>query len=498
MYLKDILEGLDFSYEKNISEIEDINILDIAYDSRKAARDNIFIAIKGETVDGHDFVMNAYSKGTKVFIVENEMILPEDTVKIRVKNTRIALSKISANFFGNPSKKMTLVGITGTKGKTSISYNLKKVLEESGEKVGLIGTMGIFFNNIKEETKNTTPESYELQRILKNMLDSGIEYVIMEVSSGGLMMERVRDIDFDIALFNNISPDHIGPKEHPSFEHYLDCKSRLFKLCRTGIINLDDEHASYVISNSSCKVKTFSIEKESDIQGKEIKLSYNMEKIGSSFKVNLKKGLIKYEINTPGYFSIYNALGVIAIADELNIEDRHVIKVLNHISVPGRMEIIPTPKNSCIILDYAHNGISLENILSTLKNYNPNRLICLVGSVGGRSKSRRKDIGQVLSKYVDIVVLTSDNPDYEDPNKIIDEIEEYIVKYNEKPEIIREADREKGIYKVLNMLEDGDILLLAGKGHEDYQIVEGEKIYFSDKKIVEKYFTRWIQNIAKI
>lgn len=494
MILKDILEGLEFFYEKDFSIVENTNIEDIVYNSKKADENRLFIAMRGESVDGHDYIYDAYNRGARIFIVDREVELPDDTIKIRVKNSRIALSKASANLFENPSKKLTVVGVTGTKGKTSISYNLKIVLERANKSVGLIGTMGIFFNDIKEDTKNTTPESYELQRILKNMVDSGIEYVVMEVSSGGIMMERVRDVDFDIALFNNISPDHIGPKEHPTFEHYLECKSRLFKLCKLGIVNIDDKYGEYIINNSNCRIKGFSINNTSDIQGEDIKLSYNMEKIGSSFKVKIKDETKKYSINTPGYFSIYNALAVIAIAKELNIEDRYIIDVLNNINVPGRMEIIPTEKKACIILDYAHNGISLENILSTLMMYKANRIICLIGSVGGRSKSRRKDIGQILSKYADISVLTSDNPDFEDPKDIIDEIEGYIRKDNLEACVIKEKNRENAIYKSLDILEEGDILLLAGKGHEEYQIIRGEKVYFSDKKVVEKYFG----NIKKV
>lgn len=488
MILKDILEGVEFFCEKDFSVAENVDIRDIVYDSRRANRDSLFVAIKGETVDGHDYIDDAYKRGSRVFIVERDIKLPDDTVKIRVENSRIALSKVSASFFDNPSKKARVIGITGTKGKTSISYNLKKVLESSNKKVGLIGTMGVFFEDVREETKNTTPESYELQRIFRDMVDSGIEYIIMEVSSGGLMMERVRDIDFDIGLFNNISPDHIGPKEHPSFEHYLECKSRLFKLCRLGIVNIDDDHGKYIIDNSKCKIKTFSIERESDIQAVDVELSYSMEKIGSSFKVKSRDALDKYSINTPGYFSIYNALAVIAVAEELAIEKRHIGGVLSNISVPGRMEIIPTEKKACILLDYAHNGLSLENILSTLKMYKPNRLICLIGSVGGRSESRRKDIGEVLLKYVDIAILTSDNPDYESPEDIVDEIEGHILKYKDKIKVIKEVDREKAIYKALDIVKDGDILLLAGKGHEEYQIVRGQKVYFSDKMVVEKYF----------
>lgn len=478
MKLSKILEGLEYS---TLDCIKDLDIEDIHYDSRKCKENTIFVAIKGESLDGHKFIEKAYEKNCRVFIVEQRQNLPNDTIQIEVENSRLALSKISSNFFLNPSKDLKIIGITGTKGKTTTSNIIKKVIENAGYQAGVIGTNGIFYKNISEPSYNTTPESYELHRIFRDMINEGVEYVVMEVSSGGLMMDRVKDVEFDIGVFTNISEDHIGPKEHPDFEDYLYCKSKLFNLCKVGIVNRDDKNSDYIINNGKCKFITYSIDKPSDYRARNIEKSVDLDHLGVKFDILNEN----YIISSPGKFSVYNALSVIVVSKVLNIEKDIVKNTLKNIHVDGRVEIIKAVKRGTVILDYAHNKTSLLNILDTLREYNPKRLMCLIGSVGGRGISRRYEIGEVISEKCDICILTSDNPDFEDPNNIIKDIEKGFVK---NVETIKNADRKTALTKALDIMEDGDILLVAGKGHETYQLIKGERIEYSDREVIKDYF----------
>lgn len=480
MKLSHILNEVSFTSNKDWDQIKDIEVQDISYNSKRCHKDYIFVAIKGETTDGHNYINSAYEKGARVFVISDDVSIPSDGIKIFVEDSRLALSKISSNFFRNPSKDLTVIGITGTKGKTTTSNYLKTILQNAGYSTGVIGTNGVFYNGIQEDTNNTTPESYELQRILRNMVDNEVEYVAMEVSSGGLMMNRVEDVDFDVAIFTNISYDHIGPKEHPSFAHYLDCKSKLFSLAKHGIINMDDNYANYIIENAKCSIDTFSIENPSDLQAIDIDVYKSMDHLGSKFTCKTKTNTMEYEICSPGVFSIYNALAVIATSKYFKIADPIIKDTLKKVKVEGRVELLPVLDYASVIVDYAHNGISLQSLLNTLKEYNPNRLICLIGSVGKRTKLRRKELGDIAAKECDICILTSDNPDTEDPMNIINEMAKSFIDSN--CQVIKEPDREKAIRKAIKIAEEGDIIVLAGKGHENYQLINGEKVYFSDKE----------------
>lgn len=483
MKLSSILTDLTYTHDNNSELFDTIHIKDISYNSSKCSESFIFIAIKGETVDGHKYVSDAYLKGCRVFILQDDVQLPDDAIKIFVKDSRIALSKISSNFFGEPSKELTVIGITGTKGKTTVTNYISTVLNKAGINTGVIGTNGAFFNNTKETTVNTTPESYELHRILRRMVDNGVKCVAMEVSSGGLMMNRVKDIDFDIALFSNISPDHIGPKEHPTFEHYLNCKLKLFKLAKFGIVNADADFAETVIENATCPTSTFSIKKSSDLQAENIQYSNSLDALGVNFNYKTNESSSPCYICSPGTFSIYNALSVIAVCKHLKVEHKTMINALKDATVDGRVQVLPILPYATVIVDYAHNGVSLENILTTLKQYNPKRLICLFGSVGGRTKLRRKELGDVAAKECDLCILTSDNPDNEDPMQVINDIEKSFI--NSKCKYIKEPDREIAIRQAIRLAEEGDIILFAGKGHEKYQLINGEKIDFNEAKIAE-------------
>lgn len=481
MKLKDLFRDIEFSTIVNFEKIKDIEVLDLAYNSKEAKEDCVFVALEGELADGHEYIDDAYENGSRIFIINRDIDLPSDGIKVLVKDTREVLSKISANFFNHPSKELKLIGITGTKGKTTTSNYIKAIFQHAGYNTGLIGTNGIFYNDLKEEAKNTTPESYEIQKTLRKMLDGGVEFVVMETSSGGLKMNRIDDVEFDLGVFTNISKDHIGPKEHPDFEDYLASKAKLFDLSKHGIINMDDKQARKILANLEISADTFSIIKESDFKAVDIELSKDIKSLGSRFKCKTSEGEEIYEIPAPGKFSIYNALGSIAVSKYFGIAYEDIKDALKDTSVSGRVEILPVVDYATVVLDFAHNAASLENIIQTLKEYEPRRLICLTGSVGDRSNLRRKEMGDIAARECDICILTSDNPDFEDPMKIIDEMAQSFRK--SKCILIKEVDRKKAIEDAVAILEKNDILLLAGKGHETYNLVKGEKLYFSDKEI---------------
>ena len=478
--LTKVLEDVVFTSNTDSKGFDDIEIVDIAYSSLKCQEGYMFVALKGETVDGHKYVFDAYSRGARVFVLQDDIEMADDAIKIIVEDSRIALSKISANYFGNPSKSLKIIGVTGTKGKTTITNYISEVLNRAGINTGVVGTNGTFYNNISETTVNTTPESYELHRIFRKMLDSGVECVSMEVSSGGLQRHRVEHVDFDVAIFTNLSPDHIGPKEHPTFQNYLECKAKLFTLAKHGIINIDDEHAQEIIDIATCDIETFGIKKQADIRATNIEYSKNLDSLGVKFVCETKNTAGNYYICSPGMFSIYNALAVIAVCKYLGVKKEITREALTEAKVCGRVEVLSVLPYATIIIDYAHNGVSLENILKTLEHYDHKRLICLFGSVGGS----RKELGDVASRECDLSILTSDNPDFEDPLEIIDDIAKSFDKAKSK--YIVEPDRKKAVQLAVRMAREGDMIVLAGKGHETYQLIKGVKVPFSEREIVKE------------
>ncbi|MCL2088498.1 MAG: UDP-N-acetylmuramoyl-L-alanyl-D-glutamate--2,6-diaminopimelate ligase [Oscillospiraceae bacterium] len=462
------------------ADIADVTVIDIAYDSRRAAEGVMFVCLVGETRDGHLFAADAYGKGCRLFLCQKRLDIEPDAIQIIVDDTRKAMALLSARFFGNPADKLKLIGVTGTKGKTTTVNLIGGVLGSVGLKAGIIGTNGIEYAGILRGTINTTPESYELHKTFADMVEHGVEYVAMEVSSIGIMHSRVYGINFDIGVFTNISPDHIGPKEHDSFEDYLSCKAELFKNCAVGYINGDDPNSLNIIKDAVCKVHTFGIHTESGIMAKKIEKWRESDKMGVTFDCD---GL-SFSLCTPGEFSVYNALAAISVCDHFGIPRSETARGLSCITVPGRMEVITALPDRTFVIDYAHNKLSLENALTTLKQYNPRRLVCLFGSVGGRSAMRRQELGKVAASLCDYCILTSDNPANEDPIKIIEDIKEGFDGYDCDYSII--ADREEAVkYAVLNAAP-GEVLLLAGKGHEYYQDIGDQKIPFSEKEIILK------------
>ncbi|WP_343347715.1 UDP-N-acetylmuramoyl-L-alanyl-D-glutamate--2,6-diaminopimelate ligase [Terrisporobacter petrolearius] len=499
MKLFKLMEDVSFTSNLPLKKIDEIEIKDIAYNSRNCKEEFMFVALIGETVDGHKFLKNAYDNGARVFLLQKGMEsskyvteLPNDTVRLFVEDTRTSLSRVSHNFFEKPSSSLKIIGVTGTKGKTTITNYIATVLNESGVNTGVIGTNGTFFNGTYEVTENTTPESYELHRIFRKMLDNGVTCVSMEVSSGGIMQNRVEDVDFDVAIFSNLSPDHIGPKEHPTFDHYLQCKARLFKMAKHGIINIDDDYANDIINAATCDVETFGIENDANLTANNIRYSKEIDSLGVSFDCNTKEETFPCFICSPGTFSIYNALAVIAVCKYLDVKREIMIDALKNAKVSGRVEVLPILPYATVIVDYAHNGVSLENILQTLKNYDHDRLICLFGSVGGRTAIRRKELGDVAARECDLAILTADNPDFEDPMNVINDIAQSFEGFS--CEVVKIADREEAIKYTIRNAKEGDMIVFAGKGHEKYQLINGEKLPFDEiaiakdeaKKVIEE------------
>ena len=432
------------------------------YDSRKATHDSQFVALRGTKTDGHRYAKSAYDLGCRHFVVEEKLDLPKDAKQRVVDNTRIELSRLSAEYFDKPSEKLKVIGVTGTKGKTTVVSYLQTMLEHAGFKVGTIGTNGAHYLDVHEKTINTTPESFELQRIIHNMYEAGVEIVCMEASSAGMMMHRVDDIAFDLAVFMNLTRDHIGPSEHPDFADYKRCKARLFDLSPVGIINTDDPHSAAMHSATNI---TFAIYHEADYQAKELHFEPGLK---THFTVENER----FMVPAPGVFSVYNALAAIACGRTLGIDTEVLKEGLCKVHVAGRVNVIDELPGVEVVVDYAHNGMSMRNLLETLRLYHPKRLIVLFGSVGGRTKGRRKELGDVVAELADIAILTSDNPDNEDPEQILDDIQKSFV--NSKCKVYREADRKKAIDLAVSLAETGDALVFAGKGHEKEQLIEGE------------------------
>ncbi len=476
----------------------DRDIRQIEYDSRKTGPDtgfgsfSLFVCLPGARLDGHDFAPAMYEKGCRTFLCARLMDLPEDAVQIQVTDPRKALAELSAAFYGYPAKQMQIIGITGTKGKTTTALLLSAILSENGLPCAYIGSNGIDIGPEHYETVNTTPESRELHRYFRLMLDKGYRHVVMEVSSQALHTWRVHGIPFDACLFTNLGEDHISPTEHPSFEDYRDCKRRLFFdfPCRHIVTNLDDPHWQTVTGNPAVDTLTYAIDTLTNPEtGKMVGFSASNIRpfrsetaLGIDFDCVNQAGMrTPIRLRTPGDFSVYNGLCAIAAASLYGISSEACAVTLAHLSLRGRFEIVDVLDGVTFLVDYAHNGMSLTNALTELRKYSPHRLICLFGSIGGRAQNRRRELAETSGALADISIITSDNPDREDPMEIIRDILSWFDKSRAYYVI---PDREEAVRAALRMAQPGDIVLLAGKGHETYQIIEGEKVPFSEKEIL--------------
>lgn len=481
MRLEKILADVEYELLQGTLDKE---VADIAYDSRKVKEDVMFVAIEGTVVDGHKFISNAVGAGATVIVAEKDITVENKAVTVlKVKNGRKALSLMSAAYFGYPAKKMITVGITGTKGKSTTEHMVRDIIEKSGKSCGIIGTVGAFMNGKAVPTEHTTPESYELQKLFSMMVDEGCEYMVMEVSSQGIKMDRVAGIEFDYGVFTNLSPDHIGPGEHEDFEEYLSCKAELFRRCRTGIINRDDEHYEDIVKNATCRIMTFSAGKEADLMAGDIRHVTKGGELSMEFKA---EGILNGQIivGLPGRFNIYNAMCAACTGVALGMPEEVILHALEHVQVRGRVEVMPVSDDFSVLIDFAHNGVSSESVLSTLREYNPHRIVSIFGCGGNRSKVRRYEMGEVIGKMSELAIITSDNPRREDVMDIIEDIKAGMAKSDGNYVVI--PDREEAVAYALEHAEKGDMIILLGKGHEEYQEINGVKHHYSEREAVVK------------
>lgn len=459
---------------------EDAEISDVVYDSRRMVPGCAFVCMRGSAVDGHRFAKAAEGKGAAVIIAEEPV---EVSVPVYlVEDTRKALALMSAAFFGNPAGNgIRVIGITGTKGKTTTAAMIRAILEANGNTAGIIGTIGVAIGDRVLKTDNTTPASYEIQKYLREMADSGCEYCVMEVSSIGLRDLRVYGFPIEIGIFTNFSEDHIGGAEHKDMQEYLESKRRLFRLCETGIINIDDPSWEKMTEGHTCALKTYGFDEKAQMCAADYHLLSRRGFLGISFAVS---GALQFtaEVAVPGRFNAYNALAAVACCHELGISPEAMNRGLGTVSVKGRMEPVPVPGAYTLLIDYAHNAVSMQNLLETLREYHPNRLVCLFGAGGNRPKLRRYEMGEVCGRLADLSVITADNSRFEDVNDIIADIKTGIRKTEGKYVTI--PDRREAIRYCLENAQEGDVIVLAGKGHEDYQEIRGQKFHFDEREII--------------
>lgn len=471
------------------------SISSICHDSRRATPACIFVCRRGAAFDGHDFALGAYSNGARVFVVERDIDVPDDSVIVKVESCEDALFRLSKKLFGAPEEKMRLIGITGTKGKTTLALSLYSLLNGYGQKCGYIGTNGILFDGEEYQTQNTTPDTYELHKYLRKMLDAGVDTCVIEVSSQALWQNRVRGLKFYSCIFTNLYPDHIGGCEHPDMDHYKACKRALFVNhgADSIITNIDSPESEYMLSGASTTniISTSASGNErADIYAKNPRKDKKGVIPGVRFDLYFNRDKLDFEdkqsvfIPSPGLFSIENTLEIIAAALSLGLPEKYILKSISTLQVAGRFEfvILPTKPGVLFCIDYAHNGTSLKKVLSSLREYTSGKIICVFGSVGGRTVMRRAELGDVARDFADISIITSDNPNFEDPMNVIEDIAKSFDKTNK--EIHKIPDREEAIKLAYGIAKRGDTVLLAGKGHESYQLIRGERIPFCEKDIL--------------
>ena len=476
MKLLEVLKGIQgIVVEGN----DDLEVTGIAYDSREVTLGNLFVAIVGFKTDGHNFIDSAIEKGAKIVAVQKDSYvrkdLPADVTLIIADDTRVLLALSACNFYGNPSREFKLVGVTGTKGKTTTTYMIKTILEKAGKKVGLIGTIANMIGENSVEATRTTPEGSDLQRLFRDMADQKCDVVVMEVSSHSLALNRVLGSDFDIGIYTNLSQDHLD--FHETFDNYLDAKAKLFTMCKEGFVNCDDMYAKKLMDKATCPITTYGIDNNPYVSARDIIITNSY----SDFKMSLNRVMQRIKVNIPGRFTVYNALAAICACAKLGCSVEQMIDGLQEVKVPGRSEIVPNTRNLTVMVDYAHTPASLEGILKAVKAYTKGTVICVFGCGGDRDTAKRPMMGEIAGKLAGFTVITSDNPRTEEPKLIVDQIEEGIKKTKGKYTVI--VDREKAINYAIRKAKKNDIVVIAGKGHETYQEINGVKRHFDDREV---------------
>ncbi len=477
MKLSELLKGLD---AKILQGPADPEVTDVVNDSRKVSEGALFLCVKGAVSDGHQYAEAAAAQGAAVLVVEDPVHVPETVTVVQVKNSRYAMALIAAAYYGHPADKLKVIGITGTKGKTTTAYMVKAILERAGYRVGLIGTIETIIGDEVTPNANTTPESLLVQSYFARMVEEGCTICVMEVSSQAFKLDRVAGFTFEIGVFTNLEPDHIGPAEHADFEEYLSCKRQLFRQCRIGILNADDPHLEAMLEGHTCQVETYGFDQKADLQADQAKLVTGKGYLGIAYEL---KGSMQFPVTVdiPGRFSVYNSMAAIAVSRHFAVTKEVICSAMLDMKVKGRVEMVNVSDEFTLMIDYAHNAMALESLLGTLQAYRPHRLVCLFGCGGNRSKLRRFEMGEIAGKMADLTIITSDNPRFEEPSAIIDDIVTGIEKTDGK--YVRIEDRREAIRYAIHHGEPGDIVVLAGKGHEDYQEIKGKK-YPMDERVI--------------
>lgn len=456
-------------------------ITGIAYDTRKIKPGNLFVCIVGTVSDGHKYIDQAIALGASAIAVTKEVTVAPEIAVIRMKDDRAALSDMSTIWFGHPADKLITIGLTGTKGKTTTAFMIYEILQKAGIPCGLIGTV---YNIIGEEripAERSTPESYVVQEYLARMVEKGLKAVVMEVSSQGLKMKRVGGMTFDYGVFTNFGNDHIGDGEHASLEEYFNCKRMLFSQSRTGIFNGDDARVEEMMNGQPCRKVIFGKCERAHYRMQNVNLTNDKGNLGISYSISGKLDT-DIQVGIPGAFNAENSLAAIAVCSEMGVSTDTMKEILKNVSVRGRVELVKVSEEYSVMLDYAHNGMALKSLLSTLREYQPKRLVCMFGCGGNRSKDRRYDMGEISSRMADLTVVTSDNPRYENPEDIIADIVTGVKKADGKYVTI--TDRREAIRYVLQNAEPGDCIVIAGKGHEDYQEICGVHYPMDDRQMI--------------
>lgn len=494
MNLRKLLTGLEYEC---IQGSLDREITEVVNDSRrdKIKQGGLFICIEGANFDGHKFAAEMVAKGAGALLVSRELdeaaAGPEVTV-VRVQDTRYAMAYVSAAWFGHPAEKLKTIGITGTKGKTTTTYLVKSILENAGIKCGLIGTIETIIGDEAHPADNTTPESYVLQETFARMVDAGMEAVVMEVSSQALMLHRTAGFVFDYGIFTNLEADHIGPAEHASFAEYMACKAMLFRQCRVGIVNGDDAHVESIVQGHTCELETYGLNEGNMLRASGIRRVYMPGALGVDFHT---EGLIELDVKLPmpGRFSVYNALCAISICRHFQVSESVICRALLGARVKGRIEKVEVSDKFIVLIDYAHNAMALESLLTTLREYHPHRLVCLFGCGGNRAKMRRFEMGEVSGRLADLTVITSDNPRFEEPQSIIEDIKTGMERTDGA--YVEICDRREAVAYCISHAEEGDIIVLAGKGHEDYQEIQGKKYPMDERVMIGELLAGGLQHI---
>ena len=472
-YLLENLTNVEISGDTN----KEIN--KIEYDSKKIEKDDMFVAINGYKDNGIKYIDEAIEKGACAIVYQDEIEKRENITYIKVEDSRIALAIMSATYYGNPARKLKIIGVTGTKGKTTTTYMIRDIMLASGKKIGMIGTICNTYGSVKEESIRTSPESLDLQALLARMVEAGMEYVVMEVSSHALALNRVYGIRFIVGVFTNLSEDHLD--FHGTMDNYLKAKAKLFEMSDFAIINGDDIYAPRLLKMINIKKATYGLDNAVDLTATDIRVNPSYVE----FKMYVNKMLETIRINIPGRFTVYNALAAIGVCSLFGAQMDAICGALGALRVPGRNEVIDLNKTFTVIVDYAHTPSSLEAILSSAKKYTKGRIICVFGCGGNRDKEKRAMMGEIAGHLADFTVITTDNPRDENPGKIIADIESGIKQTRGLYKCIE--NRRQAIKFAMRIAWKSDVVIIAGKGHETYQEVEnGKKLYFDDREIVRK------------